>query len=230
VGLLSCKKSSILKVSPDPLSISPPSENIKNHLKLVVIGSSSAFGTGCSPIDSSWVNRFKAQFKSIEVVNLAANGYSTYCALPSGYSIPFRPKPDNFRNVTKALSLSPNLVLISFPTNDVALNYTDEEIINNYSRIVSVLNGAKIDYLILSTQPRDFLASEKRTRLKLLNDKLQAIYSSHYYDFFGEIATLSFKIKSDLAAGDGIHLNNKGHRLIFNGLIKNIKIKSFVQI
>jgi len=230
LGLSSCKKSSIVEASPDPLAISPPSETVEYDLKLVVLGSSSAFGTGCTPIDSSWVNRFKAQFKRIEVVNLAANGYSTYYALPSDYFTPFRPKPDTFRNVTKALSLSPNLVLISFPTNDVASDFTDEEIINNYSKIVSILNEAKIDYLIFSTQPRDFSAAGKRTRLKSLNDKLQSIYASHYYDFFGEIATPSYNIKSDLAAGDGIHLNNKGHRLIFNGLVKNVKIKSFLKL
>ncbi|MEM6349031.1 MAG: hypothetical protein AAF927_34410, partial [Bacteroidota bacterium] len=50
--------------------------------KIVVLGSSTAAGSGASSSDSAWVNRYRQYLQSInpdnQVVNLAQGGYNTY--------------------------------------------------------------------------------------------------------------------------------------------------------
>jgi hypothetical protein len=59
--------------------------------RLAVIGSSTAFGQGASPIDSSWVRKINYRYKYQQavvdtVVNLALGGYDPYHALPAWYT------------------------------------------------------------------------------------------------------------------------------------------------
>jgi acyl-CoA thioesterase-1 len=99
--------------------------------KIVILGSSSAAGDGAKPIDSAWAFRLQSIINQngtkATFTNLAYPGYVTFQAMPTAYNYASRPLPDTARNITKALSLHPSLVLISFPTNDIADNYTDDE-------------------------------------------------------------------------------------------------------
>jgi hypothetical protein len=60
--------------------------------KIVVLGSSTAFGTGADPIDSSWVKKLTTyllqQAAPVTVVNLANLGYTTYDISPTGVIVP----------------------------------------------------------------------------------------------------------------------------------------------
>jgi acyl-CoA thioesterase-1 len=229
VGLFSCQKDSIKPIIPDKLEVVVPIDTIRHTKNIVILGSSSAFGTGCTPIDSAWANKLKDRFKNIKFTNLAVGGYVTYTALPTGDRTESRPTPDSSHNLTKALSFHPDLVLLSFPTNDIANGYSDAEIINNYERIVKVLTEAKISYLIFGTQPRDFAILSLRYRLKSLNEKLKNIYSSNYFDYLDSISTPSYEIRPEYSSGDGIHLNNKGHGIIFRQLLSNSLFKIFTK-
>lgn len=61
--------------------------NLYKHI--VVLGSSTAAGTGTTNPDSAWVNRFRnyfvAQDSSFRVINLAVGGYTTYHIMPTGF-------------------------------------------------------------------------------------------------------------------------------------------------
>jgi lysophospholipase L1-like esterase len=98
--------------------------------RIVILGSSTSYGTGAVPIDSSWVNKYRTYLKSknaqSDVINLAVSGYNTYRVLcPTGFVPPAgRPAPDTLRNITKALSYHPNAIIINLPTNDVAAGYS----------------------------------------------------------------------------------------------------------
>ncbi len=115
--------------SPVQISVSqayiPPSGsdslNCGKVFNIVVLGSSTAGGGGASPFDSAWVNKFRVYVKSkntqSQVINLGYAGYNTYHVLnPTGYTPPpGRPSPDNERNITKALSFNPDLIIINLP-------------------------------------------------------------------------------------------------------------------
>jgi len=192
---------------------------------VVILGSSTAEGTGATPPDSAWANRLNAAVNKTSIkakfVNLAFGGYSTYEVSPTGSTaVAGRPVPDTARNVSKALSYHPGLVIISLPSNDIAFNYTDDEILSNYAKITGALEMAKVPYIIFSTQPRDFTDPSQRMRLKTINDKIKAVYAYHVNDFLDQLSTSTYSINPSYDAGDGIHVNDAGHRLIFNATMK----------
>ncbi|MCC6460924.1 MAG: SGNH/GDSL hydrolase family protein, partial [Saprospiraceae bacterium] len=110
-------------------------------LRFVVIGSSTAAGAGASQPDSAWVNRYRIFLQALnpanEVINLAMGGYSSYQLLPSSAAVPnYRPHPDPERNITRALSLAPDAILLNLPSNDAASGYSLDEQLANFETIV----------------------------------------------------------------------------------------------
>jgi acyl-CoA thioesterase-1 len=200
---------------------------------IVIMGSSSAAGEGANPIDSSWANRLQATVNQTSTkakfINLAYGGYTTYEAQATGSVTASRPAPDTARNITKALSLHPTLVLLSYPSNDIAWNFSDTEILNNYAKLTHLLDSAKVQYIIFSTQPRDFPDSTQRMRLKTLNDKIISIYTYRVNNFLDQLSTPTYSIKPQYEAGDGIHLNNAGHAVIFNATLQQPIFMNVVQ-
>jgi acyl-CoA thioesterase-1 len=188
--------------------------------KIIVLGSSTAAGMGASIRDSAWVNRLQAKLigdhKKVKVINLACGAYTTYQILPSNsVIIAQKPVPDTARNITKALSFKPSLVLINMPSNDIATGYSDDEILDNYKSITAILDIEHIPYILTGTQPRNFLSEQQRLRLKTLNSKLQLLYNNSLNDYLEDLSTTTWGIRDEYSAGDGIHLNNKGHYIIY---------------
>jgi lysophospholipase L1-like esterase len=199
---------------------------------IVILGSSTAAGGGASPLDSAWAYRIQGVINKngtkANFIDLAIEGYTTYHAMPNGYHVANRPAPDTTANISKALSLKPNLVIISFPSNEIAYNYTATEIMHNYSVMTHMLDSAKVQYIIFSDQPRDFTNYGQRYREKTLNDTIKNTYTTHVNDFFAPLATSNYMIKPMYSAGDGIHLNDSGHALIMNATLNQPIFKEVV--
>ena len=227
ISFASCDK---LQNVVNPTTTTPPPQKITPNV--VILGSSTAAGEGVTPIDSSWVNRVIATVSHDGVkanfTNLAVPGYTTYQAMPNGFSAASRPAPDTAHNISKALALKPTLVLISFPTNDIAANYTDDETLSNYATITHMLDSANVQYVIFSTQPRNFPTAAQRLRLKTFNDKAKAEYTVHYNDFLDQLSNPDYSIKTIYSAGDGIHLNNAGHTIIYNATMNQQVFRSSI--
>ena len=188
---------------------------------IVIMGSSSAAGGGATPPDSGWAYRLQTLTGSkANFTNLAYGGYTTYEALPTGTHSAARPAPDTTRNITKALSLKPALVILNYPNNDVAEDYSDDETLANYATLVHLLDSARVQYIIFGTQPRDFDDANKRMRLKTQNDKIKSIYTYHVNDYLAPLSTPTYSIKPQYEAGDGVHVNNAGHVVILNATLK----------
>ncbi len=191
---------------------------------IVIMGSSSAAGVGANPVDSCWAHRLQATVNQASTkanfINLAYGGYTTYEAQATGSVTASRPAPDTARNITKALSYHPTLVMISYPSNDIAWNFTDDEILNNYAKLTHLLDSAKVQYIIFSMQPRDFTDAAQRMRLKTLNDKIISVYTFHVNNFLDQLSTATYSIKPQYESGDGIHLNNAGHAVILNATLQ----------
>jgi acyl-CoA thioesterase-1 len=219
----SCEKNVNSDNSGD-VSVTPTGPNASPAI-IVVIGASTAAGTGAKPIDSAWVNRLRlittSNLKPLTYINLAVGGYTTYQGMPTGFTKSGRPAPDTAHNITKALALHPSLVMITFPSNDIANGYTAGEVMSNYSKMTSLLDSAKVPYILFGTQPRNLSESSKRTSLKQVNTAIKSTYTNRANDYFDQLATSSLTIKPELSFGDGIHVNNKGHYLIVQSVLNH---------
>lgn len=191
---------------------------------IVILGSSSAAGKGASIKSKSWVELLKAQLKKdnkiVNVVNLGEGGFTTYHVMPTGNKVANRPAPNTSKNITKALSYKPFLIIVNLPTNDVDKKYTDKEILNNYSKLRSIAMKENVNYIVTGTQPRNFTEKSQRDRLLALNEKMVAMDPAHVVDLLKKLSLQDFKIKKTYAFTDGIHPNDKGHAVI-NGYVFN---------
>jgi len=155
-------------------------------------------------------------------------GYTTYHAMPDGFTAANRPMTDTARNITRALRYKPTLVLINFPTNDISNGYSNSEIVRNYNMITHQLDSAKIAYIIFGTQPRNFSSTSERMRLKILNDTVNSVFTNRVNDFLNALSTSTFEINPAFDSGDGIHLNDAGHQIIYNFTNAHPIFKSFL--
>lgn len=199
--------------------------------KIVVLGSSTAAGSGPSTSDSAWVNRYRNHLQSInpgnEVVNLAVGGYNTYRIMPTGFVPPAsRPNPNPAKNITAALAESPDAIIVNMPSNDVAANYTYTEQMFNLDTIVQIANAASVPIWICTTQPRNFSAAQAQLQWDL-KDSILAIFSPFAIDFWSVLALPNYLPDPIYDSGDGVHLNDAGHaimedRVIATGILQYI--------
>ena len=196
--------------------------NCGRTFKIVVLGSSTALGTGASPIDSSWVNKFRTYVKSKniqnEVINLATMSLTTYHVLcPNDFIPPAnRPAPDTARNITKALSLNPDVIIINLPSNDIGSGFSLIEQKNNYERTMTLANGRNIPVWVTTTQPRTAYSPVERDSLKAMRDWTYARFGTHAIDFWSTVANTDGTINSLYNSGDGVHVNNYGHHIFYS--------------
>ncbi len=190
---------------------------------IVVLGSSTAAGTGPSSPDSAWVNRYRKYIYSknttIQVINLAVGGYTTYQLMPDGYLPPAgRPAPDTSHNISKAISYNPSAIIINLPSNDVANGFSIQEQLANYDTILAKASEANIPVWITTTQPRNF-SEEKRNLQVEMRDSTFSRFGDHAIDFWNGIADSNNGIKPEYNSGDGVHLNNAGHRILYERVV-----------
>ena len=189
-----------------------------DSIKIVVLGSSTAAGTGPTHPDSAWVNRFRSYVQSIwensEVINLAKGGYVTYHILPDGFKPPpERPIPDPERNITKALSFNPTAIIINLPSNDAASGYSVKEQLANYDIIESITTKLEIPVWVATTQPRN-LSLSGRLNLMEMRDSTFTHFENPI-DFWTALAEKSGNIKPEYNSGDDVHLNDTAHKILF---------------
>lgn len=188
-------------------------------VRIVVIGSSTAAGAGAEPADSAWVNRYRAWLQDFnpanEVLNLALGGFSTYQLLPSSlFPAKYRPAPDTLRNISRALSLHPDAIIVNLPSNDAASGYSLEEQLANFGKIVHKARSAGVPIWVFSTQPRNFSADKVLLQL-LARKAILETYGPQAIDVWEGLAEPNGLLDWQYNSGDGVHLNNAGHAYIF---------------
>lgn len=206
--------------------------NNNDTYTIVVLGSSTAAGAGASTSDSTWVNRYRKEVTqrntSIAVSNLAVGGYTTYHILPTGTSIPtgINITPDTQHNITKALTFDPYAIIINMPSNDAAYNYTVSQQMSNYKIISDIASSSGVQTWVCTPQPRNF-GSTSQIQLQFdAVDSVQAVYGDYSIDFWSDLADENGFIFSKYNSGDGVHLNNAGHRLLFERVMaKEIELE-----
>ncbi|MDO6434383.1 GDSL-type esterase/lipase family protein [Flavitalea sp. BT771] len=191
--------------------IMPIFSSAQTKLRIAVIGSSTAAGTGASPADSSWVNRFKAYCKSLgrldSLDNRALGGTTTFNGLPGA--------ADTTRNITHAVNFNPDIVLISYPTNDAVADIPLSTYLANLRTMYNIVVAAGKKCYVCSTQPRNLSNHGQQLTLQIGKDSILAEFPGHSFDFFDPLVAPSSLDINPIYTPDGIHPNNAGHRLLY---------------
>lgn len=193
---------------------------------IVVLGSSTSAGAGASTADSSWVGRYRNYVKGLDstayVMNLGVGGYTTYDIMPSDYVAPGgRPAPKVNNNITMALTYQPSAIIINMPSNDATSGFTVAEQMANFRLLNNLAAASGVPVWATTTQPRNLTAQAGRDNLMVVRDSILAYFGSRAINVFTELAEADGTIKPVYNSGDGIHLNNAGHRHIFNQVVSS---------
>lgn len=201
-----------------------PVNNIEvaKKTKIIIMGSSIAEG---AYLNDSWAKRLAID-TNLVVINLAKAGYFTRHFLPLSYQNSNNlQKVDTLRNVEKVIKLSPDLVIISLTINDIANGVTIDEYIANMGIITSLLKQKSIKVVVTTTAPAAPLPLELRIRLKTLAERLKISFSA--VDIYTplESQTDPYLPNIELYNSDYLHPNSSGHKIIFDPIQKEVKIK-----
>lgn len=189
-------------------------------MKIVCIGDSLTYGYGVHS-EECWVELLHRSL-NIEIINKGVNGDTTTGILS--------------RSHRDILELNPSHVIIMAGTNDMLLNYSLDNIIDNIKFILmEAKNNSILPMLALQPPVIDTLA-------KIYWDKYidYRKVSEHLFQYTKNIKTFACKnnintidfytafINRSNAASlytDGIHPNNEGHKLMLQTIINSNVIK-----
>lgn len=200
--------------------------------RLAIVGSSTSACTGPSTTENCYVGRLRTYFNTqapndTTIDNgFAQPGNNCYSGMPSWYKPPYtwanlQPDPDH--NITAALASNPDVILVNYPTNAYDSLRVDSVLFCLRS-IRETAAKAGIPCFVTTTQPRGQFSTEARARLKELRDSIileMGYFAINFWDGIANPADNSILAAYD--AGDGIHLNDAGHEILFQRILaKNI--------
>lgn len=194
-------------------------------IHIVVLGSSTAAGSGPSSSDSAWVNRYRKHLQSINplntVTNLAIGGTTTYHILPDWFSATTKPTTNPSNNISQAIRLGADAVIINMPSNDAANGFGVNEQMANFNMIKSVADSFNVKLWVCTTQPKNFSAAKKQIQIGV-RDSVLTQFGNFAIDFWSTIADTSNGIKGIYDSGDGTHLNNRAHGILNDRVINKL--------
>jgi hypothetical protein len=218
----------------------------QSQKKVVALGSSTTMGAAATSGDSSWVGRLQAYFRrntsagnpDTVVIAMGAYGYTTFKELPTGY-VPTvqRATIDEANNVTAAVNLQPDIVIINLPSNDVSSYgwdgatppYSTKETMDNFRVMYQYVVNAGIKCFITTTQPRNDMTDAQRLMQRNLVDSIRNNFGLYSINFWDDLVTqdgtnrLRDEVRHLGYSDQDYHLNNYGHSLIFQRVVaKNI--------
>ena len=189
--------------------------------KIVVLGSSTAAGSGPSSRDSAWVWKYRRHLQklnpAITVTNLAVGGFVSYRIMPHEFKGPVgRPAPDSLHNITHALTLKPDVIIVNLPSNDRQFPIAEQ--LSNFDSLFRMSNRAGVPMFICTTQPIS-TAGAYQAEVK---DSIYSMFGSYAIDFWSTFADTS-NLAKPIYLADGVHYNNLGHRILTDRIInKNV--------
>lgn len=198
-------------------------------IKVVVLGSSTAEGANATPLSESWVNKFATQLGATnpgsQVVNLAVGGFTTFNVMPTGYVPPGswnQPGflPSNGHNITTALALAPDLIIVNLPTNDSDVLIPVDLQVANYATIVTLAAAQDIPVWITTSQPRNTTAAAQAL-IRMMVDATHEAFAGRSIDFWTGLGDAVGNILPQYDA-DGTHLNTAGHLVLFNRIVATV--------
>lgn len=192
--------------------------------RVVLIGSSSAAGAGASADSRSYAGRLAswlAQYAPGSCIqDLAVGGYTTYQLRPSDMGREAgHPGVDSARNVDAALSLSPSLLIIHLPSNDVAAGYPLASSLRNIEAMLDRARSRGVAVAVVGPHPRGFTGGRKDSlaRWAAILDTLSRAERIVVWD---SLSRDSQSLRPGVRA-DGVHFNDSGHAIVFRQIVRS---------
>lgn len=211
--------------TPLPWKLSRPSS-------WVVMGSSSAWGAGASSDSKSWVGLLKQSDIAANATlhNIAMGGHSTYHALAAQCTVSAsRPKFSADHNFDKAVSLKPDLVILSYPSNDAAAGLAAVESAANLLLLRWQLALKNSAVLVLSSQPRN-MDKAKQLQLLELDKLLKPVLGPCLVELHALLADSQGNLAEQYNSGDGVHLNDAGHAVVYKAVVQRLESRQCVDV
>ena len=191
---------------------------------IVILGSSTAYGNGASKLSKAWAYLYRDSLQKINpdyiVDNLAIPGTTTYSAQADSYTPPAgRPAPITGHNITTAIKMKADAIIVNFPSNDAVQNFTLKEQKANFRRISNAAKRHNILIWIATPQPRNNLTAAQVNSQKKLFDWIENYYQGKSIDFYTGLASAKDSILYKYDSGDGIHVNDGGHRILYRRVL-----------
>jgi lysophospholipase L1-like esterase len=186
------------------------------EFRVVVLGSSTAVGAGASEPAMSWVGRLDAWLGTVaashEVVNLAENAHATYSYRADGAT----PQPDPNHSITRALELNPDVIILNFPSHNIADGIPTATTISHYQEMKAAADLRGVPLFLTTTQPRNFGTLAQRSLLRDEAIAVRAEFGELVIDVYDELTNFgNLRLKAAYNSGDGVHLNDAGHGYLF---------------
>ena len=178
-----------------------------------VIGSSTAQGVGATP-GHAWVDLLRAAnaARGVSVVGLGLGGTVTYHGLGISAAVAGKPAPDPARNVDAALAHGAKLVVLNYPSNDVAYGYTPDETVGNHLSMRGSAAAGGAATIALSSQPfRNPPSAAQAASFAETDRRLAEAFGPCFVPIRQALATASDTLNPIYDSGDGQHLNDAGH-------------------
>ncbi len=185
-----------------------------------MLGSSTAAGGGAGHRDSAWVARVRNHYARtdgrVAVLNLAQSGYTTFKVLPTGTFVAAGlPTVDSLHNVTAALRLRPDAIVVNLPSNDRAYGIRIGQQVANFEAVRAAAAAQGVPVWFTTAQPRNIPDDAKRRDQRLLGDSLRAAFGAdRVIETYEGFEAPGDSLRRDLDSGDGTHLNAAGHRAL----------------
>jgi lysophospholipase L1-like esterase len=183
-----------------------------------VIGSSTAAGVGATP-GNSWTALIGSAYagKGVGILNLGVGGSVTYDGL--GAEVPptdGRPPPDAAHNVDAALAQGARFILLGYPSNDVAFGYTADETVRNHQWIAWTALQHGMPTMVLGSQPQRWIPTGWAAQTFIDDDaRLADFFGPCFVELRSALAMPDNSLNPAYDSGDGQHLNDAGHYVIY---------------
>jgi hypothetical protein len=153
-------------------------------------------------------------------VNLGTGSFTSYHLLPTGTTNPTgRPAVSSTKNITAALNLAPDIIIVNLMSNDQNNSYTNKEFVDNCVTLKNVAEAAGVSIFFTSTAPRTFASGTSKALLRdavpLMKSALGAARVIDIFDLLREPNTVADIRVAYRVAGDDVHYNDAGHDVIF---------------
>src|SRR5262249_19151816 len=151
-----------------------------------------AAGFGLSDPSTGWVERYATYLSTnlpgSKVTNLAVSGYTTFHVQPTGTLNPSgQPAVDPAHNITAAVALHPDAIIVNLPSNDPATGVPVDVTMANLQRVAATATQANILIWVTTSQPRQ-LATSGIMLLLELRDRVEQVFGDRALDFFTPLA------------------------------------------
>ncbi|HZE85075.1 MAG TPA: GDSL-type esterase/lipase family protein [Puia sp.] len=211
----------------------PASGISQQKITIVALGSSTTFGLGASTFDSSWVGRTRIFFgkRGLKVVDtiydLGQSGASTYAGMPDGF-IPPGDSLDRSAhgfNITAAMALQPDIVIINYPSNDVNYGIPMATFLSDLRTMSNIVTSAGKICLVSTTQPRSFPNHVLKELLKEGRDSVLMEFGGSSLNFYDQLVKPDGSLELNpvlMSPGspDTVHPDDAGHALLAQ-VVKN---------